>query len=104
MELEDFTLGACPYIMGILGNYNDKMENKLYFEKYCKEKLLISTTDNELIHKLQLFNEYIRNVKDKYRNPAAHKSTMTMSEASDCLDYILEIERVLKIMLEHFAF
>lgn len=104
MELEDFTLGSCPYIMGILGNSNDRKNNRIYFEKYCREKLLISTTDNDIIQKIQMFDEYIRNVKNKYRNPAAHKNTMTMSEASECLDYILEIERVLKNMLEQFTF
>lgn len=50
------------------------------------------------------FMDGIRHVKNSYRNPAAHKNIMTMSEASECLDYILEIERVVKIMLEQFSF
>ncbi len=104
MRIEDFTLGSCPYIVGILGNDNDKRINQQQFEMYCKERLFKSLPQQEIRKKIKEFDGYIKNVKDNYRNPAAHKSTMTMSEASDCLDYILEIERVLKIMLEQFAF
>ena len=46
----------------------------------------------------------IKIVKDNFRNPAAHKNSISMLKASACIDYILEIERVLKYMLEMFNF
>jgi hypothetical protein len=104
MKVEDFTLGSCPYIMGVLGSESERKTNRQSFETYCKEQLMKNLSANEMSSKISEFDGYIRCVKDKYRNPAAHKTTMSMSEASECLDYILEIERVLKIMLEQFAF
>ena len=71
---------------------------------YCKEKLMKKLSASELGLKIKEFAGYVRCVKDNYRNPAAHKNTMSMSEASECLVYFLEIERVLKIMLEQFDF
>ncbi|MCR5667396.1 MAG: hypothetical protein K6G01_11290, partial [Eubacterium sp.] len=102
--VENFTLGICPYIMGILGGESERKANRQSFEKYCKEQLMKHLSLNEIHSKIKEFDGYIRCVKDNYRNPAAHKTTMSMLEASKCLDYILEIERVLKIMLEQFAF
>lgn len=104
MKVEDFTLGSCPYIMGVLGNEAERKINRQSFEMYCKDQLMKKISSNEMTSKIREFDGYIRCVKDNYRNPAAHKTTMSMSEASECLDYILEIERVLKIMLEQFAF
>ena len=104
IKTEDFTLGSCPYVMGILGSDTDKRNNRQYFEQYCYENLLKGISQSKIREKITEFNGYIRHVKDNYRNPAAHKNIMIMSEASGCLDYILEVERVLKIMLEQFAF
>lgn len=103
MDEGDFTLGSCPYIMGIYGSGNDKKESAKYFADYCRDELFVATSKADVTGKIKEFNKYIEYVREHYRNPAAHKSTMTMSEASECLDYILEIERVLKIMLEQFV-
>lgn len=54
-----------------------------------------------IINKL---DKEIKIIKDNFRNPAAHKNSISMLEASACIDYILEIERVLKYMLEMFNF
>lgn len=104
MKVEDFTLGSCPYIMGVLGSESERKTNQRFFETYCKERLMKNLSSAEISSKIREFAGYIRCVKDNYRNPAAHKTAMSMSEASECLDYILEIERVLRIMLEQFAF
>lgn len=104
MKVEDFTLGSCPNIMGILGSESDKKYNRQYFEMFCKDKLMKTLPQSAISLKIKEFDGYVRYVKDNYRNPAAHKSSMSMFEASECLDYILEIEQILKIMLEQFEF
>ena len=104
MKIENFTLGTCSYIMGILGKQDERMVNRQYFEMFCKDELMKTLPKQEISCKIDEFERYIRHVKDNFRNPAAHKNIMSMSEASECLDYILEIERVLKIMLEQFSF
>lgn len=104
IEKEDFTLGSCPYIMGFLGRESERKENWKYFEMYSKEKLMKSIPHSKISSTIKEINEYVRYIKENYRNPAAHKSTVTMIEASECLDYILEIEQALKIMLEYFEY
>lgn len=104
MKIENFTLGTCSYIMGILGKQDERMINRQYFEMFCKDELMKTLPKQEISCKIDEFERYIRHVKDNFRNPAAHKNIMSMSEARECLDYILEIERVLKIMLEQFSF
>lgn len=103
MSIEEFTLGSCAYIMGSLPKYgNEAKENRKSFKKYCEDRLLI---DNSNIDEfIETLNEQVRKVKDYYRNPAAHKDSINMLEASECIDYILEVERVLKRILNRFNF
>ena len=37
----------------------------------------------------------IQKIKDDYRNKAAHKESMDVVVAKDCLDYIIEVQRKL---------
>ena len=104
MSAENYTLGSSPYIMGIKGNDPDKTLSSQYFIKYCKERLLSTYSAEEIDAKIEQYNGYISEIINKYRNPAAHKKSMNLITAGECLDYILEVTRVLKIMLEDFSF
>ena len=104
VTIEDFTLGKSPYIMGFRGKREEKEGNKRVFKEYCRNALMKGTPEKDIEQKCKKFDNYIKNVKDKYRNPAAHKSTISLEEAVNCLEYILEVEKVLKIMLEAFSF
>ena len=37
----------------------------------------------------------IDKVRENYRNPAAHKSKMNSDKAKDCLNYLIDVERIL---------
>lgn len=102
LQLEDFTLGNCPYITGMFGR--DRLENNNFFVNYCRDRLLNGLSDEDIRETIIEFNDYIKCIRERYRNPAAHKTMVTLAEASECLDYILEVERILKIMLERFCF
>ena len=107
IDESDYMLGNSPYIMGILPRNSKEAEmNARFFGDYCKKELV----KEEIIREIGLksvikgLNDQIWTIKDKYRNPAAHKNTISMLEASECIDYILEVERVMKRMLEMFNF
>lgn len=104
LSVEDFTLGSSPYIFGILPRYGNEVEySREWFRKYAKQELFNVKDDTEMIGIINDINEQIMKIKNSYRNPAAHKNSMSMMEASECLDYVLEVERVLKRMLEMFV-
>ena len=46
----------------------------------------------------------IQKIKDDYRNKAAHKESMDVVAAKACLDYIIEVQRKLGIMLDAYIF
>lgn len=105
LQIDEFMLGNCPYIFGILeSKKRDNNCNKSYFEKYCRSKLMKKEKTNDLQQVIKNLDFQIKTIKDKFRNPAAHKNSISMEEASYCIDYILEVERVLKSMLELFEY
>lgn len=46
---------------------------------------------------------YVFRIKDDYRNKAAHKNSMDVVSAKECLDYVIEVQRVLGQMLEDYT-
>lgn len=105
LRKDEFMLGTCPYIMGLLPkNSTEASLNYKCFKLYCLEKLFDKTKCNDIDDMLKVFDNQIKTIKNKYRNPAAHKSSINLLEASECLDYILEVENVLKEMIDVFNF
>lgn len=104
LSVTNFSLGSCPYIMGILGKQDVKDYNQKLFIQFCNESLMSGKSKEEIDSIIKKIDNYIRYVKDNFRNPAAHKQTMTISDATNCLDYILEVEKVLRDTLECFNY
>jgi len=104
-DASDFTLGDCIYIMGIKSDREvyKKLNNEIFLE-YCQKKLLKINDINAIREKLKTYQDMIYNVKEKYRNPSSHKDAIDLATANGCLNYIAEMERVLGIMLDDFAF
>lgn len=61
-------------------------------------------SQEEIESNIKKVDNYVRYVKENFRNPAAHKQTMTISDATNCLDYILEVEKVLRDTLDFFNY
>lgn len=102
MEESDVTLGTIPYITGISG-YDQQVKSQYAcksFKAFAEAELLVDNTDPEKV--LACHMEYIVKIKDKYRNKAAHKDTMDASEAQDCLNYVIEVEKTLAEMLDAY--
>ncbi len=103
MEEKDVTLGAIKYIVGLndKGTIVDK-NGYLSFEGYAKGELLNNGLDTQstLLRHIQ----YIQKIKDDYRNKAAHKSTMDVVTAKQCLDYVIDVQRTLAEMLDDYTF
>lgn len=104
-EIEDFTLGDCKGIMGLRTEREAfRRNNNELFIDYCKKDLLGISNEMEIKNKLKEYDKMIQNVKDKFRNPASHKAPVELALAKECIDYIMEVEKVLGVLLTAFKF
>ena len=97
----EVTLGTISYIVGIdtTGKITDNNGYKA-FGKYAYERLLNDGLD--VYATLARHIKYIIRIKDDYRNKAAHKNTMDVVSAKECLDYIIDVQRILAEMLDDY--
>ena len=84
--------------MGTLGHSS----NYLIFKQYCKDELLLKVSDQAIEQATATIATHAYNIKENYRNPAAHKDAVSMQEAIECLKYIVDVEKALRQTLEMF--
>ena len=106
LVVEKFSMGN---ISEILCKWHDpkcsdeqKENNKLKLLEYTREKLFVNKTDEEIMDLLLDYAEEIEHVKTNYRNPSAHTGELNQMNAKDCLDLVLDVEKLLKRMLDSF--
>ena len=105
---ETFTMGNIPYVMcpekDKYAKPEDKIYNKSKLIEYCKNCLFSRYDENEIDELLTKFASSIEDIRDKYRNPSAHTNEITQVLAEECLNLILDVERLLKQMLDSFDY
>ena len=99
---EDFTLGSIRYVIGMNENgdvVNQYVHNMVtgYAKRVLYEKTLTEETIEDNLKRCVIYTEKIR--KD-YRNPAAHRQRIGKITAKECLDYIVDTQRILKEILK----
>lgn len=98
----EVTLGSIQYIVGI--DYSGTIIDETVFEcfqEYAADKLLKKGLEPR--ETLRQHIKYIIRVKNDYRNKAAHKSTMDVVTAKQCLDYIIDVQKTLAEMLNDYS-
>ena len=100
------TLGNTAYILCLFKDPTvsaDAQENnqKLLLD-YCTNVLFI---EKKIDIKLTIedYAKKIQSITNKYRNPSAHTAEMPKSSAKECLDFLVDVEKFLKTMLESFS-
>lgn len=104
---EKFSMGN---ISEILCKWNDpkcsdeqKENNKLKLLEYAHESLFIDKIDEEIMDLLLDYADEIEHVKNNYRNPSAHTGELDEVNARDCFDLVLDVEKLLRRMLDSFS-
>lgn len=104
IKTEDlFTLGDVRYAVGMDARGNVK--NQYVFRQfgyYAKEKLLKNSKDIQKILADHII--IVDKIRKDYRNKAAHKSPVDVVAAKDCIDYVVEAERKLGLMLDEYNY
>ena len=103
---EKFSMGNIIFVLCPNHNRHDsdeqKTNNKITLMKYCKERIFSKYTENEIEQLLSTYASAIEEIRTKYRNPSAHTNEIKMVEASECFDLVLDVEKLLKKMLDSF--
>ena len=104
---KQFTLGTFAYLVGVkideLLSDSQRENNKSKLFEYLRDELLPNKTDNEISELMQYYAEEIETVKNDYRNPAAHTNELTRIDAEQCFNLVLDVEKLLKKMLDEFS-
>lgn len=107
-EADDYMLGNITSVTGyavyldtqkvkLLGKFTDV--NQLFL-KYARNDLLKGKNESKCS---EIIKEHLLNIKtvcENYRNPAAHKQKMNKISARECLDFMIDVKRVLGKMLD----
>ena len=99
-------LGRITYILGY--NKDDSLplekqkNNTLKLIEYSKKKFFRDLTDEEIEKSLNYYGSLVDDIRIKYRNPAAHTNELKQLDAEECFNLILDVEKVLKKMLDSF--
>ena len=104
IKTEDiFTLGDVRYTVG-MDSYGNIKNNYTYrqFYNYAKECMFEETDKIQEVLAEQV--KVIHKIKEDYRNKAAHKSSIDVLAAKECINYVIEIERKLGMMLDAYKF
>ena len=110
ISAHDFTLGSFPFVIGnqfvqdISEEDKENIKNKII--EYVKQGVLrtfaTTHTDEEVLDLLFDFCDDVERVRKDYRNPSAHTNALTKISAKECFDLVLDVEKLLKRMLDAF--
>ncbi len=102
-------LGKVTSSMGYKGSF-DRRQNKIVYRitdqdafilflDFACDKLFISKSKTEVERILYDDLLFIEKDRTDYRNPAAHKDSLTKTSAEQCLNYVVEVDKMMKEML-----
>ena len=70
--------------------------------EYCRNNIFSNKNDKEIRELLNEYAGYIEKIRKDYRNPSAHRNAIKKVNAKECLELVLDVEKLLKRMLESF--
>lgn len=108
LKSEKFTMGNIAFVMCHIENrYDDESEkdnNKARLMEYCKECIFSKYDKKEIKKLLNKYASSIEEIRKKYRNPSAHTNKIKRIDAEECFNLVLDIEKLLKQMLDSFDY
>ena len=100
-----FTMGKIAHILCYEKRYYNSRQqynNKEKLIEYCKSCIFSTLNEKEIEDLLYYYAESIEKIKDKYRNRSAHTDKLKKKEAKQCLNLIIDVNKLLKKMLDSF--
>ena len=102
LEINDFTLGSITYVMGV--GMNGRLYDSNAFDlvqRFAKTSLYKDgMSDRDIRDHLIKCVECAEKTRRDYRNPAAHREAMSYISARECIDYLIEQTKMLRLVLQ----
>ena len=106
LKEHSFTMGNIAFVLCLIDNRNDNSaqieNNKIQLLNYAKKSLLSKYTEEEIKNLLREYAEAIEHIRKRFRNPSAHTNELKRVDAEDCLNIVLDVQKLLKRMLDSF--
>lgn len=108
---EEFMLGNITGVTGYavyLDTNNVKLVGRLTdenqkFLRYAKEELFKGLSEAKCVELIKRHALNIKKVCVNYRNPSAHKQKITKVSARECLDFMIDVKKIMGKMLDECA-
>ena len=101
-----FTMGTVAFILCIKQDNDDTEQqienNKARLLEYAKERLLSKYSNNEIEKILTNCAKAIEEIREKYRNRCSHREAILQLQAKECMNYVIDVEKLLKKMIDTF--
>ena len=81
---------------------NQRQTNERRLLEYCQEHIFSEYPPSEIKRLLNEYASKIEEIRVKYRNPSAHRNRIQRKDAKECMDLIIDVEKLLKKMLDSF--
>lgn len=105
---KDFTLGRVAFTLcAKFGNNvteDEKEHDRARLVEFSKVRLFAGKTSDEILDILESYGEDIASITDEYRNKAAHTNELKRVNAELCFNLVLDVEKLLKRMLDSFGY
>ena len=106
LPLDKFTMGSFAFILCRSQKYEDNefqlQNNKKKLIEYVSKHIFYDLPKQEIEDKIMFFANKIEDIRLQFRNPAAHTNQIKRCHAEDCLSIVLDVEKLLKKMLDSF--
>lgn len=107
LPLDKFTMGSYAFILCLSKKWEDtEMQlrtNKKCLLEYTSKCIFKDMSSKDIENKLMLFANKIEEIRLRFRNPAAHTNMIRRCDAEKCFSIVLDVEKLLKKMLDSFV-
>ena len=70
--------------------------------EYCKKYVFSRYSTEEIERTLNEYAKEIERIRIDYRNPSAHRGQIGRKNAKECFNLVIDVEKLLKRMLDSF--
>lgn len=105
----EFTLGSVVSVIGLMRDYDTDgnitgyqiahVGTKNEFLDYARNNLFKFSERRRVEAEIDKDYHFIEKVRLDYRNPSAHRDRLTITSARGCLEYVIDVQHMLKEML-----
>lgn len=101
-----FTLGSVAFVTSISvpddATEEQIVHNTEELKGYAKAELFAGSPEIDILGTLQYYASRVDDIRERFRNPSAHTNEVKRINAIECFETVVDVEKLLRIMLDSF--